>query len=200
MKLYSNPASPFARKCRVIAHELGLELEVVDIAARDDEGFRAINPLKKIPALVLDDGSALFDSPVICEYLNEFGGGKFFPGKTVWQQNSGRWKALGLQALGDGIMDAAVACRYEITQPEARRNPDHVARYMATVKVGVAALERMSFTEPPTIGEITVGCALGYLDFRYADLGWRDSHPKLAAWYAKFSQYPSMLATAPPSP
>ena len=127
MKLYSNPASPFARKCRVIAHELGLKLEVVDIAARDDEGFRAINPLKKIPALVLGDGSALFDSPVICEYLNEFGGGKFFPGKTVWQQNSGRWKALGLQALGDGIMDAAVACRYEITQPEARRNPDHGA-------------------------------------------------------------------------
>jgi len=200
MKLYSNPASPFARKCRVIAHELGLKLDVVDIAARDDEGFRAINPLKKIPALVLDDGSALFDSPVICEYLNEFGGGKFFPGKTVWQQNSGRWKALGLQALGDGIMDAAVACRYEITQPEARRNPDHVARYMATVKAGVAALERMSFAEPPTIGEITVGCALGYLDFRYADLGWRDSHLKLAAWYAKFSQHPSMLATAPPSP
>jgi glutathione S-transferase len=177
-----------------------LKLEVVDIAARDDEGFRAINPLKKIPALVLDDGSALFDSPVICEYLNEFGGGKFFPGKTVWQQNSGRWKALGLQALGDGIMDAAVACRYEITQPEARRNPDHTARYMTTIWAGVDALERMNFAEPPTIGEITVGCALGYLDFRYGDLGWRDSHPKLAAWYAKFSQYPSMLATAPPSP
>lgn len=200
MKLYSNPASPFARKCRVIAHELALKLEIIDIAARDDEGFRAINPLKKIPALVLDDGSALFDSPVICEYLNEFGGGKFFPGKTVWQQNSGRWKALGLQALGDGIMDAAVACRYEITQPEARRNPDHIARYLTTVRAGVDALERMSFAEPPTIGEITVGCALGYLDFRYGDLGWRDSHPKLAAWYARVSQYPSMLATAPPSP
>jgi glutathione S-transferase len=198
MKLYSNPASPFARKCRVIAYELELKLEVVDIAARDDESFRAINPLKKIPALVLDDGSALFDSPVICEYLNEFGGGKFFPGKTVWQQNSGRWKALGLQALGDGIMDAAVACRYEITQPEARRNPDHVARYMATIRAAVDALERTSFAEPPTIGEITVGCTLGYLDFRYGDLGWRDSHPKLAVWYAKFSQYPSMLATAPP--
>jgi glutathione S-transferase len=179
---------------------LGLKLEIIDIAARDDEGFRAINPLKKIPALVLDDGSALFDSPVICEYLNEFGSGKFFPGKTVWQQNSGRWKALGLQALGDGIMDAAVACRYEITQAEERRNRDHVARYMATIRAGVDALERMSFAESPTIGEITVGCALGYLDFRYADLGWRDAHPKLASWYAKFSQYPAMLATAPPSP
>lgn len=200
MKLYSNPASPFARKCRVIANELGLKLELVDIAARDDEGFRAINPLKKIPALVLDDGSALFDSPVICEYLNEFGGGKFFPGKTVWQQNSGRWKALGLQALCDGIMDAAVACRYETTQPEERRNPDHVARYMTTIRAGVDALERMSFADPPTIGEITTGCALGYLDFRYGDLSWRDGHPKLAAWYAKFSQYPSMLATTPPSP
>ena len=197
MKLYSNPASPFARKCRVIAHELGLKLEEVNVNPRDDESFRDINPLKKIPALVLDDGSALFNSPVICEYLNEFGGGKFFPGMTIWRQVSGRWKALGLQALGDGIMDAAVACRYESTQPEERRNPDHIARYMATIKGGLDALERVTFSETPTIGEITVGCALGYLDFRYGDLGWRDARPRLAAWFANFSQYPSMLATAP---
>ena len=71
---------------------------------------------------------------------------------------------------------------------------------MATIAAGLDALERMSFAEPPTIGEITVGCALGYLDFRYGDLGWRDTHPKLAGWYAKFSRYPSMLATVPPSP
>ena len=200
MKLYTNPASPFARKCRIIAHELGLKLEEIVVNARDDDGLRTINPLKKIPALVLDDGSTLFDSPVICEYLNHVGGGKFFPGLTIWSQVSGRWKALGLQALGDGIMDAAVACRYESTQAEERRTPDHIARYMATVEVGLNALERMTFQEPPTIGEITVGCALGYLDFRYGDLRWRDSRPRLAEWYAKFSQYPSMLATAPPSP
>ncbi len=197
MKLYTNPASPFARKCRVIAHELALKLEEVNVNARDDDSLRAVNPLKKIPALVLDDGSALFDSPVICEYLNDVGGGKFFPGLSVWRPTSGRWKALGLQALGDGIMDAAVACRYESTQPEERRNRDHIARYMATVKAGLDALEPMSFSETPSIGEVTIGCALGYLDFRYADLGWRDKHPKLADWFAKFSQYPSMLATAP---
>jgi glutathione S-transferase len=200
VKLYTNPASPFARKCRVIAHELGIKLEEVIVNARDDESLRAINPLKKIPALVLDDGSTLFDSPVICEYLNEVGRGKFFAPASPWKPVSGRWKALGLQALGDGIMDAAVACRYETIQAEEKRNPDHVARYMATIRAGLDALERVTFSESPTIGEITVGCALGYLDFRYGELGWRDTHPKLAGWYAKFSQYPSMLATVPPSP
>lgn len=155
MKLYSNPASPFARKCRVIAHELGIKLEEVIVNARDDESLRAINPLKKIPALVLDDGSTLFDSPVICEYLNEVGHGKFFAPASPWKPVSGRWKALGLQALGDGIMDAAVAYRYETIQAEEKRNPDHVARYMATIRAGLDALERVTFSESPTIGEIT---------------------------------------------
>lgn len=200
MKLYTNPASPFARKCRVVAHELGIKVEEIVVNARDDESLRAVNPLKKIPALVLDDGSTLFDSPVICEYLNEVGGGKFFAPASLWKPVSGRWKALGLQALGDGIMDAAVACRYEVIQSEDRRNPDHIARYMATINAGLDALECVSFNEPPTIGEITVGCALGYLDFRYGTLGWRKTHPKLEAWYEKFAQYPSMLATSPPSP
>jgi glutathione S-transferase len=197
VKLYTNPASPFARKCRVLSHELGLKLEEINVNARDDESLRAINPLKKIPALVLDDGSTLFDSPVICEYLNEIGGGKFFSPPSLWKPVSGRWKALGLQALGDGIMDAAVACRYETIQAEDKRNPDHIVRYMATIHAGLDALERGNFSEPPTIGEITAGCALGYLDFSYGDLVWRATHPMLAACYAKFSQYPSMLATAP---
>src|SRR5665213_3455766 len=108
LKLYTNPASPFARKALVIAHELNLKLELVTTSPFQDEAFRRINPLSKIPALVLDDGSVLIDSPVICEYLNHFGGGKFFPGMNIFRQNSGRWKALGLAALGDGIADAAV--------------------------------------------------------------------------------------------
>ena len=197
MKLYTNPASPFARKCRVIAHELSIKLEEIVVAARDDETLRQFNPLKKIPILVLDDGSALYDSPVICEYLNEFAGGKFYPGQSVWRPTSGRWKALGLQALGDGIMDAAVACRYESLVPEDRRNADHIARYMATIAAGIDALERVKFSETPTIAEITAGCALGYLDFRYPDLKWRDGHPKLAEWFTTFSRYPSMIATQP---
>ena len=196
MKLYSHPASPFGRKCKIIAHELGIKLEIVVVNARDDDALRRINPLKKIPILILDDGSSLFDSRVICEYLNEMGGGKFFPGMTVWRPTSGRWKALGLQALADGIMDAAVACRYE-TIGEDKRNPDHIRRYMATVTAGVDTLERITFNETPAIGEVATGCALGYLDFRYPELQWRETHPKLATWFEKFAQYPSMLATVP---
>src|SRR5258707_13976560 len=107
MKLYTNAASPFARKARVIAHELALKLECINTMPYQDEGFRRINPLGKIPALVLDDGSVLIVSPVICEYLNHAGGGKFFPGMNLFRHSSGRWKALGLAALGDGIAEAA---------------------------------------------------------------------------------------------
>ncbi len=196
MKLYSHPASPFGRKCKVIAHELGLKPEIIVVQARDDEALRKINPLKKIPALVLDDGSVLFDSRVICEYLNNLGGGKFFPGVNIFTHHTHHWKAMTLQALGDGIMDAAVALRYESTA-EDKRNPDHMRRYRATIDAGLAALERVKFADPPTIGEIACACALGYLDFRYADLAWRDGRPKLAVWFEKFAQYPSMVATVP---
>jgi glutathione S-transferase len=199
MKLYSNPASPFARKCHVVAHELGLKLEVIVVNARDDEDLRRINPLKKIPALVLDDGSVLFDSAVICEYLNHLGGGKFFPGMSVLSQGTRQWKTLTLQALADGIMEAAVACRYESIQPAEKQNVDFIARYRATIAAGLDALERVALAEPPTIGEIATGCALGYLDFRYPDIAWRTTHPRLAAWFAKFGAYPSMQATAPPA-
>ena len=198
MKLYSHPVSPFARKCRVVAHELRIKLEIVHIeSARKDDNLRKVNPLKQIPVLVLDDGSTLFDSAVICEYLNHTGGGKFFPGMSIWRHSSGRWKALGLAALGDGVADAAVAWRYELAEPQERRNPDRIARSQATIAAGLDALERVNFAKDPTIGEIAVGCALGYIDFRLPDLDWKGSHPKFAAWYARFCEYPSMKATAP---
>ena len=197
MKLYSHPVSPFARKARIIAHELDIKLDVIDVQARNDESLRRLNPLKQIPILVLDDGSSLFDSPVICEYLNHSSGGKFFPGMNIFRHTSGRWKALGLQALGDGIADAAVTLRYELTEPEERRNQDRMARCKATIAAGIDALERVNFAKDPTIGEIAVACALGYIDFRLPDLDWKDSHPKLSAWYARFCEYPAMKATAP---
>ena len=198
MKLYGNAASPFARKCRVIAHELGLKLEDIRTLPMQDPEFRRINPLGKIPALVLDDGSVLIDSPVICEYLNHTGGGKFFPGMNIFKNTSGRWKALGLAALGDGIADAAVAyviLGRENPVPEAARK-----RQMDTVLAALDALERVNFAKDPTIGEISIGCALGYVDFRLPDLDWRSSRPKLSAWFARFSEYPSMKATVPASP
>lgn len=198
MKLYSNNASPFARKCRVIAHDLGLKLEEIRTLPVQDPDFRRINPLGKIPALVLDDGSVLIDSPVICEYLNQLGGGKFFPADSVWRSGTGRWKALGLQALGDGLADAAVAfivLGRENPPPEANR-----ARQMAAIHATLDVLEHSSFADPPTIGEIAVACAIGYVEFRLPDLAWKGTHPKLAAWYAAMCEYPAMKATVPAAP
>ncbi|HVW74038.1 MAG TPA: glutathione S-transferase family protein [Rhizomicrobium sp.] len=195
MKLYTNPASPFGRKCRVIAYELGLKLEEINISPYQDPAVRKINPLGKIPALVLDDGSVLFDSPVICEYLNHAGGGKFFPGMNIFKHSSGRWKALGLQALGDGLADATVTWvllgREEQTAEKAR------ARQMETILSALAALEKVKFAKDPTIGEIAVACALGYMELRLTDLDWRPTHPNLSGWYAQFCEYPSMKATVP---
>ena len=198
MKLYGNAASPFARKCRVIAHELNIKLEEVRTLPMQEPEFRKLNPLGKIPALLLDDGSVLIDSPVICEYLNYSGGGKFFPGVSVWKQKTGHWKALGLQALGDGIADAAVAfiiLGRENPVPETAR-----LRQMETVLAALDALERVKFAADPTIGEVTVACALGYLEFRLPDLDWKATRPNLSAWYATFSERPSMKATVAAAP
>jgi glutathione S-transferase len=194
LKLYGNPISPFARKAMVIAHELGLKLEVL---ARPDnaEEFRRINPLGKIPALVLNDGSAIFDSRVICEYLNQYGGGKFFPGNSILKGDQGKWRALTLQALGDGLADAAVVVMGE--RRTETPNQTRIAHQMAAVEAALDALERVKLMEPPTIGEIAVACALGYVGFRLTDLDWRARRPKLSAWYEKFCLYPSMQATAP---
>ena len=198
MKLYFSPLSPFARKVRVIAHELGLKLDEVNVSVRGNMEYRRVNPLGKIPALALNDGSVLFDSPVICEYLNGLGGGKFFPGSSIWRNNTGRWKALVLQALGDGIMEAALARVYEDRYREPEHRSEAInANNISVINSSLDALERITFAKDPTIGEISVGCALGYLDFRITELDWRATRPKLAEWYEKFSQFQSMQATVP---
>jgi glutathione S-transferase len=199
MKLYMSPASPFARKARIIIRELDLTRLVEEIPtnpAASDE-LRKTNPLGKIPAMVLDDGSTLIDSKVICEYLNELGGGKFFPGMSVWRSATGRWRALTLQALGDSIADAAVARIYEGRRPVELQNQDAIAKYLGVIGRSLDALERARFVEPPTIGEIAVACAIGYLDFREVATGWRETRPNLAAWYETFCKYPAMQETRP---
>jgi glutathione S-transferase len=194
LRLYGSPISPFSRKAMVIARELDLKL---DILPRPDnvEEFRRINPLGKIPALALNDGSVLFDSPVICEYLNQLGGGKFFPGVSLWASSTGKWKALTLQALGDGLADAAVAIMSENRQ--ASPNQVHIDRHQAALTAALDMLEKVKFAEVPTIGEISVACAIGYIEFRKLELDWRAARPKLSAWYDKFCDYPSMKATQP---
>ena len=119
----------------------------------------------------------LFDSPVICEYLNQLGGGKFFPGMSLWRQNSGRWKALGLQALGDG--SGRRRGGLDLVWGAPSRFPKRRARASRqAVMAALDALERVKFAKDPTIGEISVACAIGYVEFRLTDLDWRASHPK----------------------
>ncbi len=202
MKLYHSPASPYVRKVMVLAQETGLldRIEVVGVATTPlapDAGVAAANPVKKIPALVADDGMTLFDSPVICEYLDSLHGGtRMFP------DGKARWQALRLQAAADGMLDAALLVVYESRfREEAMRNQGWVDGQLAKIAGALDAFEAEadSFGDRVDIGTISVGCGLGYIDFRLGHLNWRDSRPKLAAWYERFSARPSMQATMPPA-
>jgi glutathione S-transferase len=199
MKLYYAPASPFARKCRIVARELSIALDEIQIDPWSDESLRRINPLQKIPVLVLDDGSVLFDSGVICDYLNEYKNGHFFPKESMFRTGSGRWRTRVLQTIGDGISDASVGLFRESKVPEDLRNADRISRLTAAITASLDVLERAAakFTDSPTIGEVATGCALGHLDFRHPHLEWRATRPTLKSWFEIFSAYPSVLATVP---
>ena len=202
MKLFHSASSPFVRKCLVVAHELGLRerIELVPGAAHPvnrDASIVAHNPLGKVPTLITDDGKVLFDSRVICEYLDTLANGSLIP-----RTGSPHWRALTEQALADGMTDAAVLVRYENTvRPESLRWTLWSRGQLDKVHSGLAELERRAHDFPGRIevGTIAIGCALGYLDFRYADLVWRRDHPRLAAWFETFDARPSMVATKPPA-
>jgi len=199
MKLYYSPGSPFARKVRIVAMETRLDkkIEMVNVAlspVAPNADVDKHNPVGKIPVLSVK-GMDLFDSPVICEYLDSLhGGAKLFPAS-----GPARWTALRRQALGDGILDAAILTRYEGIRPDGFKWPDWIEGQMTKVRTALAELEREADKLGSTvdIGTITIGCALGYLDFRFASEDWRAKHPKLAAWYASFAARPSMKETVP---
>jgi len=200
MKLFYAAASPFARKCRVVAHELGLaeRIELVPAVAHPvnrDRSVVAHNPLGKVPTLLADDGMALYDSRVICEYLNELGGGSMLPAT-----GPGRIGVLVEQALGDGILDAAVLARYETAiRPEQLRWAEWTAGQMDKIACGLVELERRApaFGDRVDVGTVALACVLGYLDLRFATFGWRDRHPNAAAWFEWFGGRDSMVATRP---
>lgn len=199
MKIYFSPASPFVRKCMVIAHELGLvdRIQKLPSAAGPvarDQTIIPDNPLGQVPTLITEDGQQLFDSRVICEYLNDLGGGALFP------TGAARWRVLTEQSLADGMLGAALLARYEtVLRPEPLRWDGWYEGQMGKVRDGLAQLEKTaaSLEGRLDIGTITIGCALGYLDFRYPHYDWRDSHPAVAAWFKTFNQRPSMQATLP---
>ena len=201
MKLRHAPASPYVRKVMATAIETGLDerIELIPTNVRDpDPELAGHNPLSKVPALITDGGEKLFDSPVICEYLDSLHDGpKLFP-----PAGAARWRALRLQALGDGVLDAAVLCRMEGFRPAELRSGEFVAQQKGKVASALDALEQEAggFGDAVTIGAITVGCALGYLDFRFSEDDWRAGRSALAAWYAEFAKRPSMARSAPREP
>ena len=201
MRLFYSPTSPYVRKVVVCAAEMGLSdrIELVSSGPQNAAELRQDNPLGKVPALVTDAGEALYDSPVICEYLDSLHDGeKLFPAT-----GEARWRALRLQALGDGVLDAALLVVMEGRRPEeSERSPGFVAFQKRKIGDALDALEGDAgeLGAAFDIAAITVGCALGYLDFRLGEDGWRTGRPGLAAWYEDDAKRPSMAASAPRDP
>lgn len=198
MKMHWSPRSPFVRKAMIAIHELGLQDQVTCVRTvaspfKAHDALMDDNPLSKLPTLVLDDGTAVYDSHVICEYLDSLQGGpRLFP--TPWPE---RLIALRNEALGDGLMDLGLLWLIERWRGEGMQSADLVAanavkmeRVLARLEADVALLTERPFD----IGHVTIGTALGYLDFRFPVLEWRTGRPALAAWHAEFLKRPSVTA------
>jgi glutathione S-transferase len=201
MILRSSPASPFVRKVRIAAAVLGLadRIDVKPVDLNDPaDSIRVQNPLGKIPALVLDDGTVIYDSRVILEYLDALAGG----GRIIPREGPARFTALRLQALCDGVLDASVLIVYEERyRPADMRVQSWVDRQAGKVARGLAALEMAppALTPMPDIGQIALACVLGYHDLRFGG-AWRKEYPKLVAWLDRFAaQVPAYDATGPES-
>lgn len=197
MILRSTAASPFARKVRIAVSVLGLA-DKIDVRETDlndpADSIRTQNPLGKIPALILDDGTAYYDSRVIAEYLDHLAGG----GRIIPREAPARFEALRLQALCDGILDASLLIVYENRyRPVDKHVQSWLNRQADKVTRGMAALEAAppQCTPVPDVGQITLACLLGYRDLRFGGT-WRKDYPRLLAWHDKFAaQVPSFAAT-----
>jgi glutathione S-transferase len=208
LKLYHSPTSPYVRKVMVTLHLTGQlgEVELIPGSgtplAPNDATITA-NPLGKIPCLIGDGpigegGAALFDSRVICRYLDHRANSG--AGAGLYPEGDALFPVLTAEALADGIIDAVLLTAYEWRlRPEEFRYQPWVDGQVAKVERALAVLEQtgLVLTGPINAARIAAGCALGYVDFRLADLGWRDRCPKLAAWSAEFAATPAMKATVP---
>lgn len=201
MKLRYSTSSPFVRKVTAVAIATGLDSKIERVmtnTADPKSNLAADNPLGKVPALTTDDGLNLVDSPLICEYLDsQHSGQKLFPAP-----GKARWLALRQQAIADGMMDAGVLCLMESRRPAGQVSDAALDKQKGKIKESIKALEGEvdALKGPVTIGQITVGCALGYVDFRMPDMGWRTSAPKLGAWFDEFQKNKFMADTQPKNP
>jgi glutathione S-transferase len=202
MKLTFSAASPFARKVRIAALELGLidKIEFIPttvVPGTPNDDYSKIHPLKKLPVLILDNGDIIVDSYVIVEYLDELAGG----GRLIPASGPLRWKVKTEHSLLQGMLDSMLLCRYEnMVRPEPLRwkawSDDHWNRAW----LGMARFEQQGdlMSRPFDIGMIGLTCVLGYADFRFADCGWRKAYPKLDTFYQKILQRPSVKVSMPP--
>ena len=199
MKLHWSPRSPFVRKVMIMAHELGLAgrldcVRTVVATTRPHAVLMEENPLSKIPTLVLDDGTVIYDLPVICEYLDRLHDGP----RLIPAALPERMTALRRQALGDGFLDFLLLWRNERERPVEQRSEVHLASYAEKRKAVLRTLDEEGLEATPfSVGHIAIGCALCYLDFRFAAEDWRGGHPRIAAWHATFAARPSVRATDP---
>ncbi|MDN5005610.1 glutathione S-transferase family protein [Bradyrhizobium sp. GCM10027634] len=199
MKLHWSPRSPYVRKVMVAAHELGLADRIAcvrSVAALPTPNpiIMADNPLSKIPTLVLDNGDVLQDSRTIVEYLDSLAG----PGVLLPLEGPGRWRALSRQALADGLLDLLILWRNELAKPEERQTEAWIKAFATKVNATFDRFEQQAVDAPTPsfgIGEIALGCALSYADFRFAELNWRTGRPHLAKWHESFAARPSAQAT-----
>jgi len=195
LKLHWSSRSPYVRKVMICVYELGLadRIErihsVVSISKPNLDVMRD-NALGKIPTLILDDGQILYDSIVICEYLDNLHSGTLFP-----PHGEARWTALRRHALGNGMLDTLLLWRSELAKPAVRQTPEWLTTFALKIRNALDVIEADADNlarSPFGIGHIGIGAALAYLDFRFADLGWRNGHPRGAAWMEKFSQRESV--------
>jgi len=203
MKLTFSPASPFARKVRIAAIELGLIDRIEFVPAKvipgepNDAYMRDVNPLKKLPALILDNGDVIVDSYVIAEYLDDLAGGKLIPA-----DGARRWQVKSDHSLLQGMLDSMLLCRYEaMVRPQELRwqawSDDHFKRAWT----GMARFEQLAesrLSGPLDVAQIGLVCVLGYADFRFSDCGWRKAYPKLDAFHETMLKRPSVATTLPP--
>jgi len=195
MKLYYSTTSPYSRKVLVLAHELGIadSLEIVRINVIEDTGeLRQHNPLGKVPTLILNNGEALYDSPVIAEYFQSLVNKTALSAADLLEQNR-------LQALADGMMDAAVSLVLEGRRPEEQRSPFWQQRWEDAISHSLAKLEEKYLDEAYTwhLGSIAIACALDYLAFRLPENDWKQRYPKIKKWFGGIIDKPSMRVTDP---